>query len=92
MVLLSLYSLTYALFEDPTGMLMISSLIAVALYPVFGLGTLYLRYREVDPRIMPGPLVTFWLWVCGLALAFISPAAALFALAVERGWITVSGG
>ncbi len=88
-ITLTLYSLTYALFEDPPAMLMISSMVAVVLYPVLGLGTLYLRYRDVDPRILPGKLTTFWLWVCALALAVISPAAALFALALKQGWIAI---
>ena len=91
-VALVLYTLTYAFFENPPVMLMISSMVSVAIYPVLGLGTLYLRYREVDSRIRPSLVTTLWLWVCGLALAIISPAAALFALALDRGWITLSGG
>jgi len=91
-VALVLYTLTYAFFENPPVMLMIASMVSVAIYPVLGLGTLYLRYREVDSRIRPGPVTTLWLWVCGLALAIISPTAALFALALDRGWITLSGG
>ncbi len=91
-VALSLHALTYSMFENPPFMLMIASLVAVALYPVLGLGTIYLRYREVDSRILPGRLTTCWLWVCGIALAAISPAAALYALALEYGWLGAGGG
>ena len=86
-VSLVLYALMYALFENPPMMLIISSMISVAVYPALGLGTLYLRYHAVDSRILPSKFTTVWLWVCGLALAVIAPAAALFAFALERGWI-----
>jgi Mn2+/Fe2+ NRAMP family transporter len=59
-VSLTLYTLIYALFENPPVMLMISSMMGVAVYPVLGLGTLYLRHRKVDSRIHPTRLTTFW--------------------------------
>ena len=90
-VSLGLHSITYSLFEDPALMLMISSLVAVVLYPVLGLGTIYLRYREVDERIVPGKWTTAWLWVCGVALALISTVAALLALALKNEWISIGG-
>lgn len=86
---LTLHVVTYSLFENPPLMLMITSIVAVLLYPVIGLGTIYLRYRDVDRRIAPGKMVSVWLWVCGVALALISPAAILLALAIRNGWITI---
>ena len=91
-VTLGLYSFSYSLFENPPLMLMMSSMIAVLMYPVQGLGALYLRYHEVDKRILPGRLITSWLWICGIAMALISPGAALLALAISQGWIQMSGG
>ena len=73
-------------------MLMISSMMGVAVYPVLGLGTLYLRYRKVDSRIHPTRWTTFWLWVCGLALAVISPTVVLFSLAIKKGWLVFATG
>jgi Mn2+/Fe2+ NRAMP family transporter len=86
---LGMYAITYSMFENPPVMLMITSIVSVVLYPVFGLGAIWFRYREVDPRITPGRNTTFWLWVCGLAIAIISPAAAFLALAIKAGWVTI---
>ena len=82
---------TYALFENPPMMLMVTSIAAVTMYPVIGLGTIYLRHRDVDPRITPGKVTTLWLWICGIALAIISPAAGLLILAIESEWISIGG-
>ncbi len=88
-VSLAAYSIAYWLFENPPQMLLItSSLIAAVMYPILGLGTLYLRYRRVDPRIAPGSLTTGWLWICAIALAIISPAGILIVLAINSGWVT----
>ena len=89
-VMLMLFSVAYWLFENPPQMLAItSSLIAAVMYPILGLGALYLRYRRVDPRIAPGPWTTTWLWVCGLSLAVISPGGILLALAIKFEWIAI---
>lgn len=86
---LTIHVVTYSLFKNPTLMLMITSIVAVMLYPVIGLGTLYLRYRDVDKRIAPGKVASFCLWFCGIALALISPAAILLALAIEYEWLAI---
>ena len=87
-VSLVLFAVAYWLFENPPQMLLItSSLIAALMYPILGLGTLYLRYRRVDSRIVPGPLTTAWLWVCAIVLAVVSPGGILVALAISFGWI-----
>ena len=83
-------TLIYSLFEDPPGMLMISSLVSVVFYPALALGTLWLRHRKVDPRIRPSTLTTVFLWVCGLVLALVSPLVALYALALKQQWIVLS--
>jgi len=88
-VALSLFAITYSMFENPPVMLMITSIVSVVLYPVFGLGAIWFRHRDVDPRITPGRQTTFWLWVCGIAIAIISPAAAFLAIAIEAGWVTI---
>ena len=87
-VSLVLFAVAYWLFENPPQMLLItSSLIAALMYPILGLGTLYLRYRRVDSRIVPGPLTTAWLWVCAIVLAVVSPGGIFVALAISFGWI-----
>ncbi len=87
-VSLTLYCIAYWLFENPPKMLLVtSSLIAAVMYPVLGIGTLYLRHREIPPAIAPGRSTTAWLWVCALVLAVVSPAGILLAIAIQAGWI-----
>lgn len=87
-VSLTLYCIAYWLFENPPQMLLVtSSLLAAMLYPVLGLGTLYLRHRKIHRSIVPGRPVTAWLWTCALVLAFVSPAGILLAIAIQAGWI-----
>ena len=89
-VSLAFYAVAYWMFENPPQMLLItSSLIAAVMYPVLGLGTLYLRHRRLDPMITPGGWVTGWLWVCGLILAVISPAGIVLALGIKWGWLQI---
>ena len=90
-VSLAFYAVAYWMFENPPQMLLVtSSLIAAVMYPVLGLGTLYLRHRRLDSRITPGRPVTAWLWVCGLILVVISPAGIVLALAISSGWIRLT--
>ena len=86
---LSMGCLTYYLIKNPPLMLIISGFVSVVMYPIFGLGTIYLSYRRVDPRLRPGRLAVTLLWICGISLAVISPAAALLGVALKRGWIQV---
>ena len=88
-LILSLYCFSYSLFENPPLMLMISSLSAVIMYPVLGLGTIYLRYARVDPRLEPGRLTSLCLWVCGALLAIISPGVVILALLISSGWLQI---
>jgi manganese transport protein len=75
---LTLSATAFWLFENPPAMLLItSSLIAALMYPILGIGVLYLRHFKIDPRIAPGTGITIWLWVCGLAFAVISPGGIL---------------
>lgn len=89
-VYLVMSCIAYWLFQNPPQMLAItSSIIAAMMYPILGLGVLYLRHRKVDRRIVPGRLTTIWLWVCGISLAVISPGGILLAVAIENGWISI---
>ncbi len=91
--LLVMFTIAYWLFANPPQMLGVtSSIIGAMMYPVLGLGVLYLRYFKVDPSIRPGRWTTGWLWVCGLALAVISPAGILLTLAIQFNWISIGSG
>jgi len=86
---LVMFSITYWLFENPPQMLLItSSIIGAVMYPILGLGALYLRHHRVDPRIRPNALITVWLWICALVLTVISPGGILLALAIKSGWFS----
>ncbi|MCH2202475.1 MAG: Nramp family divalent metal transporter [Fuerstiella sp.] len=89
-VSLAMSCIAYWLFQDPPAMLAVTSaLIGALMYPILGLGVLYLRHCRVDRRIVPGRLATVWLWICGISLALISPGGVLLALAIENGWILI---
>jgi len=89
-VSLVLYAVAYWLFENPPQMLLVtSSLIAAVMYPALGLGTLYLRHYDLDPRLAPGKLTTTWLWICAIVLTIISPGGILLTLAIKYGWLTM---
>ncbi len=80
-------TLMYSLFTNPPLMLMIASLVSVVLYPALALGTIWLRHRGVDSRILPSRPTTVFLWICGILLALISPLVVLYALALKNGWV-----
>ena len=85
---LTMCGIAYWLFQNPPTMLAVtSSLIGAVIYPVMGLGVLYLRHRKMDPRIVPGALTTGWQWICCISLAMISLGGIVLALAIEYGWI-----
>ena len=89
-VYLTMSGIAYWLFQNPPAMLAItSSVIGALMYPILGLGVLYLRHFKVDRRILPGRLTTAWLWVCGISLTVISPGGILMALAIKNGWISI---
>ena len=77
----------YSMFTNPPLMLMIASLVSVVFYPALALGTIWLSHRGVDERIRPSKPTTIFLWICGLALAVISPMVVLYALALKTGWL-----
>jgi hypothetical protein len=89
-IALTTHAVTYSMFENPPLMLMISSLVAVVLYPIVGVGTIYFRYRGVDQRIVPGRLNSSLLWICGLFVIVVPPLVAIFSLALKNGWIKLS--
>jgi len=89
-VSLAMSGIAYWLFQNPPVMLAITStVIAAVMYPILGLGVLYLRHCKVDRRIIPGKLTTAWLWICGVSLAVISPGGILLTLALDNGWISI---
>ncbi|GIT29575.1 MAG: hypothetical protein Ct9H300mP1_16210 [Planctomycetaceae bacterium] len=55
----------YSMFTNPPLMLMIASLVSVVFYPALALGTIWLRHRRVDKRILPSKPTTIFLWICG---------------------------
>jgi Mn2+/Fe2+ NRAMP family transporter len=82
---LTLFAIAFWLFEDPPAMLLVtSSLMAALMYPILGIGVLYLRHCKIDARIAPGLVTTGWLWVCAVALTVISPGGILLALLLSR--------
>jgi Mn2+/Fe2+ NRAMP family transporter len=57
--------------KDPVALVIISGLAQAFLLPLLGVAALYFRYLRCDPRIAPGKVWDFCLWlsVFGMALA-----------------------
>jgi Mn2+/Fe2+ NRAMP family transporter len=57
--------------KDPVALVILSGLAQAFLLPLLGYAALFFRYRKCDPRIAPGKVWDFFLWlsVAGLALA-----------------------
>ena len=63
----------YFYFQNPVWMLTIGQLLKAIKYPLMAGGTIYLRYRHLDPRIQPGWKADLLLWVCfGIMIALAS--------------------
>ena len=60
----------YFYFQNPVWMLTIGQLLKAIKYPLMAGGTIYLRYRHLDPRIQPGGKADLLLWACfGIMIA-----------------------
>lgn len=62
---------TYIVIPDPVLLVIIAGLAQAMLLPMLGYAALYYRYRHCDPRIAPGKVWDFFLWlsVGGLLIA-----------------------
>jgi len=58
----------YFYFQNPVWMLTVGQLFKAIKYPLMAGGTIYLRYRHLDPRIAPGWKADALLWFCFLLM------------------------
>ncbi|MCE9606323.1 MAG: Nramp family divalent metal transporter [Planctomycetia bacterium] len=63
--------IVYVISKDPVALVIIAGLAQAVLLPMLGVAGLYFRYKKCDPRIAPGKVWDFFLWlsVAGLAVA-----------------------
>lgn len=62
--------ITYVVIPDPVMLVIVAGLAQAILLPMLGYAALYYRYRHCDPRIAPGKVWDFFLWlsVAGLVV------------------------
>lgn len=64
--------LLYLVFGDPQLMVIFGGFAQAATLPVIGGAAIYLRYRRVDPRLAPSPLVDACFWLAFLSITAVS--------------------
>ena len=64
--------LLYLIFGDPRTMVIFGGFAQAATLPIIGGAAIYLRYRRVDPRLAPSPLVDACFLLAFLAITVVS--------------------
>lgn len=64
----------YVWSKDPVALVILSGMAQAFLLPLLGIAALYFRYRRCDPRIAPGKVWDFFLWL------------SVFGLSIAGGW------
>jgi manganese transport protein len=67
-----LYCVLYITFAAPVYMVLIGGVMQASFLPILGFSALYLRYKQMDKRILPGPGIDALMWVCVGLMATIS--------------------
>lgn len=61
-------SMAYFFFQNPVWMLTMGHLFGAIKFPLIAGGTLYLRYKHLDPRLRPSSKTDLLLWLCFLLM------------------------
>jgi hypothetical protein len=72
-----LYCALYITFAAPVYMVLIGGVMQASFLPVLGFSALYLRYKEMDKRILPGRGIDILMWFCVGLMTTISLYAIL---------------
>ncbi len=67
-----LYCVLYITFEAPVYMVLIGGVMQASFLPILGFSALYLRYKEMDERIVPGRGIDVLMWACVGLMTIIS--------------------
>jgi Mn2+/Fe2+ NRAMP family transporter len=67
-----LYCVLYITFKAPVYMVLIGGVMQASFLPILGFSALYLRYKEMDKRIVPGRGIDALMWVCVGLMTMIS--------------------
>jgi amino acid transporter len=81
-ILPALCPLVYILYPNPLQLVLIAGVMQALLLPMLGYAALYYRYQRCDPRLKPGPIWDFWLW-----LSFVG----FIVVGVHIAWDKVQG-
>ncbi len=75
--------LMYVVSPDPVMLVIIAGLAQAMLLPLLGFAALYFRYKKCDPRIAPGKVWDFFLWLSVAGLVVAGSWGAYYGVAVE---------
>ncbi len=70
-VLLFVPSVYFMFLSEPVLMVKIGGIAQATMLPIIGLATLYLRYKQLPPRLAPPGWISLALWVSALVMAFM---------------------
>ena len=62
------YASLYLFIEEPVTLVMIGGIAGAVMLPIIGGSTLYLRYRRLDRRLAPRPIITLLLWIAAVLI------------------------
>ena len=62
----------YFTFREPKGLVLVGGYAQGLMLPLIAGATLYLRYRDADPRVAPSKLTDLCTWIAALAIAVVA--------------------
>jgi len=77
----------FVIYPNPKEILVVTAATNGLLLPIITFAVIWLRYKRVDRRLMPGPLTDILLWLCAI---FIMGVSAVFLW--EKAWKPLMAG
>jgi manganese transport protein len=64
--------LLYFWFREPRTLVLVGGYAQGMMLPLIAIATLYLRYRDAEPRVAPSKLADVFTWIAALAIALVA--------------------
>ena len=75
----------YWVYPKPVTLVLISGVMQALLLPMLGVAALYFRYKQCDPRLQPGKIWDFFLWISFIAFFIVGAYLAYVNLGKSLG-------
>lgn len=66
-----LYCILYVKLAAPVYMVLIGGVAQASFLPIIGFSALYLRYKRMDKRLLPGRAIDVLMWICAVLITII---------------------